>query len=330
MKNTLICYCCGKEKKINCKNPSSDEVYRSNSDINSYNNGTLKTRGKNNTNNYMEFNQGYMPYCKNCVEKQYDSFLEKYNDIRKSIYYTCMRFDIYYNAELVDISIEKVKNKNTKAIKEYIKNAHMINYLGRSFLDSEDIDNNSTLNKENEIFSKENDFNESVTQEVVDFWGFGLAQYDYVFLEEQLFKLRSDFECTDVGMEMIMKDISFINLDIHKERTGGNPNQKTIKELIESRSKLMTDGSLKPIQATGVDKNEKVSFGVFAKKYENERPAPQRVDDEMKRYMEIFIPGHLAKMEGLKNETVDRYEKELEKYTISFEDVFGEEIIEDK
>lgn len=192
----------------------------------------------------------------------------------------------------------------------YYKNI-ALNHLGKSY---EDGDNEEFLNTINDAIRTE--------KELIGFWGRGLEDEEYTFLEDELFKLKTDFECTDYGMEMILKDISFTNLQIYKDRIAN----KDVQKLIKTRSELMNDGNLKPIQSTGADKNEKVSFGVFAKKYENERPAPTRVDDEMKKYMEIFIPGHLAKMEGLNNETVERYEEELSKYTINFEDIFGTEI----
>jgi hypothetical protein len=240
----------------------------------------------------------------------------------------CIKSYIYNNNNEIDlIKFKKIlqlldmpfyKNNFESAISDkketfgcYYKNV-ALNHKGESWENGEIKEFNVTLLNSTQA-----------EKDTILFWGRGLNDSDYEFLEEELFRLQSDFECSDVGMEMIMKDIAFINLEILKERAKDVSNQKLIKELIEARSKLMNDGNLKPIQATGMDKNEKVSFGVFAKKYENERPAPPQIDDEMKKYMEVFIPGHLAKMEGLNNSTVDRYEKELSTFTINFEDVFG-------
>ena len=98
-----------------------------------------------------------------------------------------------------------------------------------------------------------------------------------------------------------------------------------ITKLIESRSKLMNDGNLKPVQSTGADKNEKLSLGVFIKKWENEKPIRQEIDDEMKRYIDTYMVGHLAKMEGLNNETVKKYDEAIKDYTINFSDIHSEE-----
>jgi hypothetical protein len=123
-------------------------------------------------------------------------------------------------------------------------------------------------------------------------------------------------------MEMIMKDICFINLDIEKIRREKRPNSsKEITSLIKTRSDLMNDANMKPIQSTGADANDQVTFGTLIKKWENERPIPKPLDDEMKRYIDTFMVGHLAKMEGLHNEMTEKYDQAISKYTINFSDI---------
>lgn len=157
---------------------------------------------------------------------------------------------------------------------------------------------------------------------VIEYWGHGFEESDYEYLENEKMKLMSSFECPDYGMEMLMKDICFINLEIdliRKDRKENN--QKAIMNLIETRSKLMNDAKMKPIQSTGAEGNEQVTFGTLIRKWESTRPVPEPIDDEMKEYIDTYMVGHLAKMEGLNNETTKKYEKVLSQYTVDFSEV---------
>lgn len=157
---------------------------------------------------------------------------------------------------------------------------------------------------------------------VIEYWGNGFEESEYEYLENEKMKLMSSFECPDYGMEMLMKDICFINLEIdliRKDRKENN--QKAIMNLIETRSKLMNDAKMKPIQSTGAEGNEQVTFGTLIKKWESTRPIPEPIDDEMKEYIDTYMVGHLAKMEGLNNEATKKYEKVLSQYTVDFSEV---------
>lgn len=168
-------------------------------------------------------------------------------------------------------------------------------------------------------------------QELLNYWGKGYNREHYEFLEEEKMKLMSSFECPDYGMEMIMRDICFINLDIEKIRGEQRPNGSTeISKLIKIRSDLMNDAKMKPIQATGAEANDQLTFGVLIKKWENDKPVPKALEDEMKMYIDTFMVGHLAKMEGLSNEMTEKYDKAIADYTINFKDVNKDDEFEDE
>lgn len=174
------------------------------------------------------------------------------------------------------------------------------------------------------------DQNYELDDETIKYWGRGHEDWVYDFLENEMMKLQSSFECPDYGMEMIMKDISFINLDIERLRQENKEsNAKAIMNLIETRSKLMNAANMNPIQATGAEANDQITFGTLIKKWENDRPIPKPLDDEMKEYIDTYMVGHLAKMEGIQNELTDKYEKAISKYTIKFEEINKEEEYDD-
>lgn len=175
------------------------------------------------------------------------------------------------------------------------------------------------------------DIDDDYIEELHRYWGKGYTTEEYQYLEEEKIKLMSSFECPDYGMEMIMRDICFINLSIERSRREKNANaSKEITNLIKTRSDLMNDAKMKPIQATGSEANDQMTFGVLIKKWENEKPIPQMPDDEMKKYIDTFMIGHLAKMEGLNNELTERYDAEIAEYTIDFEDIHRQDNFEDE
>jgi hypothetical protein len=208
--------------------------------------------------------------------------------------------------------------KNTHPTRTYMKNVSMPQYKNFTWDDS-DFEEHKKITS---VSHSNLDTFEEFDEEVIRYWGNGYEDWEIDFLESEKIKLMTSFECPDYGMEMIMKDICFINLDIEKIRREKRPNSsKEITSLIKTRSDLMNDANMKPIQSTGADANDQVTFGTLIKKWENERPIPKPLDDEMKRYIDTFMVGHLAKMEGLHNEMTEKYDQAISKYTINFSDI---------
>lgn len=279
------------------------------------------------TNPFLDTNN-YMSICKDCCNDIYNHYFSIYGNMREAIHAVCQDLDIRFSEQALEQTqshIEKLlsRGKNANAVFGYYKSKLGSTGKNNERLDSfryKDSDNlldiNLENNKINNINMELNDDDFILTEDIIKYWGNGRDIWEYKFLENEIIRLKTDFECSDYGMEMIMKDICFINLDIERIRWGLDKGD--ISKLIKSRSDLMNDGNLKPVQATGADKNEKVSLGVFIKKWENEKPISKTLDDEMKRYIDTYMVGHLAKMEGLNNEAVKMYEEAIKDYTIDF------------
>lgn len=292
----MRCNCCGKDKRL-------ADYYASTSHFN-------KHTGKSNI-------------CKQCVwdyvepENNNSYSMIKVKDVLRVM-------DKPFLFDLWESSIAEATNSKQASsyFRTYMKNVALPNYTLFTWEDSNhELENKKCSEK---YFDTIDDF--EVTTDIIDFWGKGFEEDDYSFLENDKKKLEASFECPDYGMEMIMKDISFINLEINKLRQDkkGN-NQKTITNLIETRSKLMNDANMKPIQSTGAESNDQVTFGTLIRKWENERPVPKPIDDEMKEYIDTFMIGHLAKMQGLNNEATKKYDEALSEYTVKFEDINKDE-----
>lgn len=287
--NTIKCNCCGKIKK-------EGEFYISSSHFN-------KSTGK-------------MYVCKQCIW----DYAEQDNGDLTLVKEALRMIDKPFISDLWKSSEEESERTRKKLFRTYMKNVMMKQNINLNWDDSKFKYQNSVKELNGNI-SENNDI-----EEIISYWGRGYLDWEYEYLEDQKLNLMSSFECPDYGMEMIMKDICFINLDIEKLRQEKNhSNQKTITNLIETRSKLMNSANMNPIQATGAEANDQITFGTLIKKWENERPVPKPIDDEMKEYIDTFMVGHLAKMEGLTNDLTDKYDKALSKYTINFSDINKDE-----
>lgn len=270
-------------------------------------------------------NYGRLVFCKECVWKTFDTYYNILGDMKRAIIITCMKFDVPFSIGDYEGTQKQLSGDPTAhPIKVYMTK---INSLGSFNNDLAGFDPNLILDddSEKEILLESDtsqsqiisDFN--LTEDIVKYWGRGKSIWEYEFLENEMFMLKTDFECSDYSMEMIMKDICFINLEIEKLRLQNN--NAGVAKLIKTRSELMNDGNLKPVQSTGADKNEKVSFGTLIKKWENERPISKAMDDEMKKYIDTYLIGHLAKMEGLNNDLVKQYEEAIREYTLDMETI---------
>lgn len=289
-KDKIRCTDCGKERKLN-------DFYASNSPFH-------KSTGK-------------LHICKYCF---WDFVSDDINKLKNAL----RMIDKPFLIDLLKSSQDEAERTNKNVIKLYMKNLGMNQNIDKTWADS---DNDTHIQISNTEMDEEiSDFQYEIHEETIRYWGKGYSDWEYEFLEEQKLNLMSSFECPDYGMEMIMKDICFINLDIEKLRQEKNhSNQKTITTLIETRSKLMNSANMNPIQATGAEGNDQVTFGTLIKKWENERPVPQPLEDEMKEYIDTFMIGHLAKMEGLNNELTEKYDKALAQHTINFNDINREQ-----
>lgn len=301
--NKIICCACGDPKKI-------EDYYSSSS--------------------YFMRHFGKVHTCKKCIWDYVEPDLRNQYDMSK-VKIALRMIDKPFIQSIWDSSVEEAETKANSwtYFKVYMKNIALPQNINLNWDDSNfniDIDDF----KDEDSTSNNNSSITFISDEEISFWGKGYTEEEYIFLENEKHKLMVSFECPDYGMEMIMKDICFINLEIdqlRQERKGNN--QKTLTNLIETRSKLMNDANMKPIQSTGSESNDQITFGTLIRKWENERPVPKPLDDEMKEYIDTFMIGHLAKMQGLNNETTKKYDEALSEYTVKFEDIQKDEEYED-
>lgn len=287
------CPCCGDIKKINSKN-----FYKSYSVL------------------YKNNKENRMSLCKECLLDVADNFKTKFNSESRGLYELCKLLDVYYEKNLFDSACNQAEKQKSNPYQIYFQKVlSMPQYKDRIFIDSEMFDKKID----------EEEIENQVGRDVVDFWGEGYSQRDYDFLEREYESLTTRYECDSYAQEVIFQEIANQRLDIKKKRASGSGVDKEVKTLQD----LLGTANIKPAQENASMSSEQVTFGTLIKKFENEKPVPDPLPEWMtanwiKKYVCVWFFGNLCRMMGKPNPYIDEYEEEMNEYTIKV-DEDGEE-----
>ena len=277
-----------------------------------------------NSNSKFYSNTGKIPYCKQCIERFYQYYFEKYtnegclNPERKAVKRLCMIFDIYFREDVFSSSIKKVKEgiMNISVIGQYMKTIQLFQYSRNK----ETYENTITQEeKDGLIVTPISDISDSrnVDEATIQFFGAGFTDSDYEFLKREYADWTARHECKTKSQEEIFKDICFNRLQNLKALQKG----EDTKDITASFQKLLDSGKLQPKQNAGDTMADNQTFGTLIDKWENTRPLPE-IDEELKDvdkialYIDVFFRGHLSKMMGLKTALSNLYNKFIKKYTV--------------
>lgn len=321
---TLNCICC--HNKLNAK-----EFYDSDSEL-------YKSTGK-------------IPYCKECIEKFYQNYYEKYSSLgytnpdKKSVERICMLFDLYYSDKIfnsVTQQIEDGRMAGVPLIYLYIKQVKMYQYRNKNY--DTTIHDKYKAAKDNDsvisIYDKDDSQKSGEVALGEKLFGSGFSDDDYVFLYREYCDWTTRHECQTKSQEELFKQICHARLNLLKaERAGADT-----KDLMTTFLKALEAAKLQPKQNVGDAMSDAQTFGTLIDKWENTRPIPE-VDDELKDvdkiglYIDVFFRGHLSKMMGLKNSLSDLYDNFIGKFTVEkseydadedddalFEAIFGRDL----
>lgn len=296
-KAKIVCFYCGKEYV-------DTNFYNSNSEFYS--------------------NIGKIPHCKQCIEKFYQQYFEKYTNEgcltpeKKAVQRLCMVFDIYYRDDIFTSSMNKIKesNMNISPMGQYMKMIQLQQYNR-----NKETYENTITEAEQENFAMASISNLSdettVDQDTIDFFGRGFTDEDYKYLKREYDDWTARHECNTKAQEEVFKRICFKQLEILKATRKG----EETKNLDATFQNLLDTAKLQPKQNSGETTSDNQTLGTLIDKWENDRPLPE-VDEELKdvdkigAYIDVFFKGHLAKMMGLKNGLSNTYTNFMKKYTV--------------
>lgn len=269
-------------------------------------------------------NIGKLPYCKQCIEKFYQYFYEKYTNEgclapeKKAIQRLCMIFDVYYKEDVYNFAIDDIEKRgiNISPMGAYMKMIQLSQYNRKK-----ESYENTISEAEQERFAMSAIIDASsnivVDQKITDFWGKGFTDEDYTFLQREYDDWVTRHECQTKAQEEVFKRICFKQLEILKATRLG----EDTKNLDDTFQKLLDTAKLQPKQNSSEAMSDAQTFGTLIDKWENTRPLPE-IDEELKDvdkiglYLDVFFKGHLAKMMGLKNGFSRLYNKYMKQYTV--------------
>ena len=277
-----------------------------------------------NSNSGFYSNIGKIPYCKQCIEKFYQQYYEKYTNEgcltpeKKAVQRLCMVFDIYYRDDVFVSSMNKIKTSgmNISPMAQYMKQIQLQQY--NRYKETYE---NTITEAEQENFAmasiSEISGETTVDQKTIDFFGSGFIDEDYKYLDREYKDWTARHECNTKAQEEVIKDICFNRLQNLKALRKG----EDTKDITASFQKMLDAGKLQPKQNAGDATADNQTFGTLIDKWENERPLPE-IDEELKDvdkiawYIDVFFRGHLSKMMGIKNAFSNLYTKFMKKYTV--------------
>ena len=275
-------------------------------------------------------NIGKIPYCKQCIEKFYQYYYEKYTNEgyltpkKSAVKRLCMALDIFYKDDIFNAAIDDAKRRklNISAMGAYMKMIQLSQYKGKSY-------DNTVFNEEKEDFivnASANISDRKADESTIRFFGAGFTDEDYDFLKEEYDDWVARHECKTKAQEEIFKRICFKQLEILKAT---RRNEDT-KHLDATFRDLLDTAKLQPKQNSGDTMADNQTMGTLIDKWENERPLPE-IDEELRDvdkigyYIDIFFRGHLSKMMGLKNGMSNLYTKFMKRYTVEKPEYSDEE-----
>jgi len=200
---------------------------------------------------------------------------------------------------------------------DYIRKvASLPQYRSNSYEDTTLFDERKAISNTKKI--KASSLSEEELNELIDFFGEGYEEKDYIYLSSEYEDFLNRYEVDSKTLENLIKEICLTQLDIRKKRAQGDKvdaQQKTLQDLLGS-------SNLKPVQenaSSGVAEAE--TFGTLIRKFENEHPIPEPHDswkdvDGIGRYVRTFFLGHMARMFGKENPYEEEYNEIIGEYTV--------------
>lgn len=303
------------------------------------------------SNSVLYENIGKIPYCKQCIEKLYQYYYNRYtnegclNPKKKAVQRVCMAFDIYYKEDVYNSAIQRVSESDNdiSPMGQYMRVIQLSQYNKRK-----ETYENTIAEAEREIFAMASisDFSDEITvdQETIDFFGKGFSDDDYRYLKREYEDWTTRHVCETKAQEEVFKRICFKQLEILKATRLG----EDTKNLDDTFQKLLDTAKLQPKQNSGDAMSDAQTFGTLIDKWETTRPIPE-VEEELKDVDKIgllthvFYTGHIAKVLNLPSSLTALYDKFMKKYTVErqecssdsdnealFNSIFGKKSIDEQ
>lgn len=255
-------------------------------------------------------NNYHLTICRSCLDKLCEHYTETLGSEEEAIKRICMKFDIYFNEDLLEAS--KKISLDRSRLMSYISRANLKQFQGKTF-------DNSLDEKSPETIDDIEDLNSVgvVTKKDIIKWGYGFEPQDYHWLNDNYDKLSAtnviDTTTRDELVRVYCKDNLLANKSIRENKV-----DQYIK-FSEAAQKALDRASLTPKAEDASDKAGEKPIGVMIQMFEKEEPIPEPLPewkdvDGIVHLITVYFFGHLCKMLGIKNQWSKIYEDEMDRY----------------
>lgn len=272
-------------------------------------------------------------YCIGCGKPHKKSaFYISYNDLHNGVLPYCKKYIKEYVYENDKVNIVKFKKILRQMDKPFIIDWWVNALEGDvepvgSYIQRTSIAHARSMTWADSVFGdEERDYDEEGKprpenyEELVLFWGEGFDNIEYEYLEDKLEEYTTAYDCDTPVVEELFKQAAFESLEIRRKRQRREDASKNLKNLQD----IMGSANIKPAQ---YDESQmgKDTFGTLIKKWENEKPIPEPLDEwKDKNYIEKYVRtwffGHLARMIGAANPFKDEYDEIIQENTVDFQE----------
>ncbi|MCE2378152.1 hypothetical protein GWK14_02910 [Staphylococcus haemolyticus] len=257
------------------------------------------------------FPNGYYPICKDCCadmlkdeENGYKSFIQLLR---------VLDYPFRYEA-FEQVNFDYVRYMNKASIR---RNA--------SFIDSD-----ALVSSKSETLTEENimKLTPDELRQCKLYWGEGdYTEDDYIYLISRYESYCKTYDVDSPTFENIITQICQLELEIRKKRTKGSQSTKEETNLILN---LMKSAGISPNQEKESKTNAKETFGVWVKRWENDKPVPEPLEefkdvDGIEKYVQNNFLSPMRRSLDLDDNFHDQYQEHIDKYGISTEELLGVE-----
>lgn len=277
---------------------------------------------------------GYLSVCNHCVDELYNHYRAVLGDHEKAMQRMCEKFDIYWNPNIYK-AIDKANTSNSR-IRQYIGRTFIVHYIGKTFDDtideqgialSQPMVESATAEEDVESVADDGEANEYIVDpKVVVFWGPGFNEEAYMELEMRFSRWTKDLpKPLPIVDEALYKQICIQEYAINRNIAAG----KDIERGQNALNSLLSSLNVKPNQKKESESPdlESTPLGVWAKRWEDNRPIPE--DDvpepSLIKYITTWFFGHLGKAFNLRNVNSKLYDDAMDKYRVTKPEYEGED-----
>lgn len=258
---------------------------------------------------------GRLGICKNCLSSIVDF------ESRSSVIDVMRAIDRPFLHDMYQIAKD---HKNQFG--EYMRLLGMPQNRNLNYGDSIFKKGESQYDRENPSQDDEININDDDMEYLIEFWGRGFSKEEYEFLQLEYERYADAYDVDSRALEILFQEAAHQRLVIKRLREKGESADRELKTLQD----LLESANVKPNKANTASATEQATLGTLIKQFENEHPIPEpdpawKDVDGIKKYFNVWFLGHLSKMLGLKNESINDYEKEIGKYTVNEPQYKGDE-----